>query len=272
MTIFLRAPVRIGLSTLAAGVLLTNGCTIPHADAPGGQSIGRVSPALYCPGDVVTAEYNLTQEQPCVSRTGFSCPDFAPTITMTSAPADFAPRTATGFTGNVDFMPSTDSTAVTFTAASRWLTYPIVSMSGVAGLRTRIIDNNTASARRLTGTVTRTIEHGGMCAGGQPVNADGVIPGPPELSSNLRIRTICNGSTTRIRITVPGAPGGQLERDLDPGQCFDASEPGVPAEVAALRTYAVRSLVADPAAQCSALQGMTPPASLRTTVTLGCGQ
>lgn len=272
MTIFLRATVRIGLSTLAAGVLLTNGCTIPHADAPGGQSIGRVSPALYCPGDVVTAEYNLTQEQPCVSRTGFSCPDFAPTITMTSAPADFAPRTATGFTGNVDFMPSTDSTAVTFTAASRWLTYPIVSMSGVAGLRTRIIENNTASARRLTGTVTRTIEHGGMCAGGQPVNADGVIPGPPELSSNLRIRTICNGSTTRIRITVPGAPGGQLERDLDPGQCFDASEPGVPAEVAALRTYAVRSLVADPAAQCSALQGMTPPASLRTTVTLGCGQ
>lgn len=272
MTIFLRATARIGLSTLAAGVLLTNGCTIPHADAPGGQSIGRVSPALYCPGDVVTAEYNLTQEQPCVSRTGFSCPDFAPTITMTSAPADFAPRTATGFTGNVDFMPSTDSTAVTFTAASRWLTYPIVSMSGVAGLRTRIIENNTASARRLTGTVTRTIEHGGMCAGGQPVNADGVIPGPPELSSNLRIRTICNGSTTPIRITVPGAPGGQLERDLDPGQCFDASEPGVPAEVAALRTYAVRSLVADPAAQCSALQGMTPPASLRTTVTLGCGQ
>ena len=37
--------------------------------------------------------------------------------------------------------------------------------------------------------MTRTIEHGGMCAGGQPVNADGVIPGPPELSSNLRIRT-----------------------------------------------------------------------------------
>lgn len=268
----IRLLVRGGLSVLAAGVLLTNGCALPHAPLPPSQTIGRISPGQYCPGDTVSASYNLTQEQPCVSRPGFSCPDFAPTITMTSSPADFAPQTTTGFTGNVDFMPSADSTAVTFTAASRWLTYPVVSMSGVPGLRSRLLENNTATAQRLTGTVTRTIEHGGMCAGGQPVNADGVIPGPPELSSNLRIRTICNSSTTRIRITVPGAPGSMLERDLDPGQCFDTSEPGVPAEVGALRTYAVRAVVVDPAAQCDALQGMTPPASLRTTVTLGCGQ
>lgn len=272
MPLSLRTPVRIALSALAAGVLLTNGCAIPHAPAPPGQDIGRVSPALYCPGDVVSAGYNLTQEQPCVSRPGFSCPDFAPTITMSSVPADFAPQTSTGFTGSVDFMPSTDSTAVTFTSASRWLTYPIVSMSGVPGLRSRILENNTATARRLTGTVMRTIEHGGMCAGTQPVNADGVIPGPPELSSSLRVRTICNSSTVQVRITVPGAPGGAIERDLAPGQCLDTSEPGVPAEVAALRTYAVRALMVDPAAQCSTLQGMTPPASLRTTVTLGCGQ
>lgn len=268
----IRLLVRGGLSALAAGVLLTNGCTIPHADVPPGQTIGRISPALYCPGDTVSAGYNLTQEQPCVSRPGFSCPDFAPTITMTSTPADFAPQTATGFTGNVDFTPSTDSVSVAFSSTNPSLFYPITVVPGRSPFRSRWLENNTATARRLIGTVMRTIEHGGMCAGGQPVNADGVIPGPPELSSNLRIRTICNGSTTRIRITVPGAPGAQLERDLDPGQCFDASEPGVPAEVAALRTYAVRSLVADPAAQCSALQGMTPPASLRTTVTLGCGQ
>jgi len=268
----IRLLLRGGLSALAAGVLLTNGCAIPHADAPPGQTIGRLSPALYCPGDTVSAGYNLTQEQPCVSRPGFSCPDFAPTITMTSTPADFAPQTATGFTGNVDFTPSADSTAVTFTAASRWLTYPIVSMSGVAGLRSRILENNTATAQRLTGTVMRTIEHGGMCAGSQPVNADGVIPGPPELSPSLRLRRICNASAVRIRISVPGAPGSMLERELAPGECFDTSEPGVPPEVGALRTYAVRAVTLDPNAQCNALQGMTPPASLRTTVTLGCGQ
>lgn len=268
----IRLLVRGGLSALAAGVLLTNGCALPHAPLPPGQDIGRVSPALFCPGDTVSASYNLTQEQACVSRPGFNCPDFQPTITMTSTPADFAPQTATAFAGNVDFMPSTDSTAVTFTAASPSLFYPITTLSGMPGFRSRWLVNNTATARRLTGTVMRTVEHGGMCAGGQPVNADGVIPGPPELSSNLRIRTICNSSATRIRITVPGAPGSMLERDLDPGQCFDTSEPGVPAEVGALRTYAVRSLVMDPGAQCDALQGMTPPASLRTTVTLGCGQ
>lgn len=268
----IRLLVRGGLSALAAGVLLTNGCALPHAPLPPVQDMGRVSPALFCPGDTVSASYNLTQEQACVSRPSFSCPDFAPTITMTSAPADFAPQTATGFTGNVDFMPSTDSTAVTFSPASPSLFYPTMTMSGMPAFRSRSLVSTTITAQRLTGTVARTIEHGGMCAGGQPVNADGVIPGPPELSSNLRIRTICNSSTTLIRITVPGAPGSMLERDLAPGDCLDTSEPGVPAEVAALRTYAVRSLVVDPGAQCSVLQGMTPPASLRTTVTLGCGQ
>ena len=53
MEIFRMLPIRLlvrgGLSALAAGVLLTNGCALPHADAPPGQSIGRVSPALYCP-------------------------------------------------------------------------------------------------------------------------------------------------------------------------------------------------------------------------------
>lgn len=268
----IRLLLRSGLSALAAGVLLTNGCAIPHADRPPGQTIGHISPALYCPGDTVSAGYNLTQEQPCVSRPGFSCPDFAPTITMTSTPADFAPQTATGFTGNIDFTPSSDSVSVAFSATNPSLFYPIAVAPDRSPFRRRWLENNTATAQRLTGTVMRTVEHGGMCAGGQPVNADGVIPGPPALSSSLRIRTICNSSTTRIRITVPGAPGSMLERDLDPGQCFDTSEPGVPAEVGALRTYAVRSLVADPGAQCSVLQGMTPPASLRTTVTLGCGQ
>ncbi|GAA4796073.1 hypothetical protein [Lysobacter hankyongensis] len=260
------------LGMLAAGVLLTNGCALPHAELrPPNVDIGRVSPAQFCPGDTVTASYNLTQEQPCVSRSGFDCATLQPTITMASTPMSFAPRTATAFAGNIDFTPAADSVDVSFTAASRGLTYPIVTMSGAQGFQIVNLVNNTANTRRITGEIMRTVNHGGMCAGSAPTHADGVLPGPPEVSANLRTRRICNSSTTPLRLTITGAPGEMVERDLMPGQCLDTGEPGVSPEVAMARTYSVRALTVDPMAQCGAVQGSTPPAPLQTTIALSCG-
>lgn len=260
------------LGTLAAGVLLTNGCALPHAEwRPSTEEIGRVSPAQFCPGDTVTASYNLTQEQACVSRSGFDCAALAPTITVASTPMSFVPQTTTAFTGNVDFMPAADSVDVSFTAASTGLTYPIVTMTGTEGLRIRTLVNNTANTRRLTGEIMRTVNHGGMCAGSTPMHADGVLPGPPELSANLRTRRICNSSGVALRLTISGGPGEIVERDLSPGQCFDTAEPGVSPDVAAARTYSVRALTVDPMTQCGSVQGGMPPAPLQTTITLGCG-
>lgn len=268
-------PVSLGktlLGGLAAGVLLTNGCALPHAAwRPPTEEIGRVSPAQFCPGDTVTASYNLTQEQPCVSRSGFDCAALAPTITVASSPMSFAPQTTTAFAGNVDFVPAADSVDVSFTAASTGLTYPVVTMAGTEALRIRTLVNNTANTRRLTGEIMRTVNHGGMCAGSTPTYADGVLPGPPALSANLRTRRICNSSTAPLRLTIAGAPGEMIERDLMPGQCLDTAEPGISPEVAMARTYSVRALTVDPMTQCGAIQGSTPPAPLQTTITLGCG-
>lgn len=268
-------PVSLGktlLGGLAAGVLLTNGCALPHAAwRPPTEEIGRVSPAQFCPGDTVTASYNLTQEQPCVSRSGFDCAALAPTITVASTPMAFAPQTTTAFAGHVDFVPAADSVDVSFTAASAGLTYPVVTMAGTEALRIRTLVNNTANTRRITGEIMRTVNHGGMCAGSAPTHADGVLPGPPALSANLRTRRICNSSTAPLRLTIAGAPGEMIERDLAPGQCFDTAEPGISPEVAAARTYSVRALTVDPMTQCGAVQGSTPPAPLQTTIMLSCG-
>jgi hypothetical protein len=260
------------LGTLAAGVLLTNGCALPHATLrPATEEIGRVSPAQFCPGDTVTASYNLTQEEPCVSRSGFDCAALTPTITVASTPMSFAPQTTTAFAGSVDFLPAADSVDVSFVAASTGLTYPVVTMAGTQGLRIRTLINNTANTRRLTGEIMRTVNHGGMCAGSTPTHADGVLPGPPELSPNLRTRRICNSSTAPLRLTIAGAPGENVERDLMPGQCFDTAEPGISPDVAAARTYSVRALAVDPMTQCGTTQGGMPPAPLETTITLSCG-
>lgn len=269
MRLSIRTTLRISLSALAAGVLLTNGCALPHAPLrPTNENIGQVSPLQFCPGDTITANFNLTQEQACVSRPGLDCATLAPTITIASTPMSFAPQTTTAFSGRVDFVPAGDSVNVQFSAASAGLAYPVVNMDGTPGLRIRNLVNNAVETRRITGEITRTIDHGGMCVGGNPVNADGVVPGPPELSSNLRMHRICNTSAVPVRIQIGGFAGDMLA----PGGCLDLAAPGVPAELGMARTYSVFPLAVDPGAQCASTQGMTPPASLQTTVALGCGQ
>jgi hypothetical protein len=144
-------------------------------------------------------------------------------------------------------------------------------MNGTEALRIRTLLDNTANTRRLDGEIMRTVNHGGMCAGSTPTHADGVLPGPPELSANLRTRRICNSSGAPLRLTITGAPGEMIERDLSPGQCFDTAEPGVSPDVAAARSYSVRALTVDPTTQCGAIQGGMPPAPLQTTIALSCG-
>jgi hypothetical protein len=256
------------LSLIAGGVLLTNSCSLPRSPLRiPTADIGKVSPAQFCPGDTVTASYNITQERPCVSRPGFDCAALAPTITIASTPMSFAPQTTASFVGGIDFTPAADSVDVGFTAASAGLSYPF----GTTEWRVLTLVNNTANTRRIDGDIVRTVTHGGMCAGIEPVHADGLLPGPPQLSANLRTRRICNSSTAPIRLIIAGAPGEMVERDLMPGQCFNTDEPGVSPETAAARSYSVRALTVDPAARCSAVQNSTPPASLQTTITLGCG-
>ncbi|TXI50953.1 MAG: hypothetical protein E6Q50_03060 [Lysobacter sp.] len=269
---FTRFASRSVLALIAGGVLLTDGCVLfSRITFTPSEPLGSVSPRLYCPGDGVTASFDLLRDTPCVSRPGLDCAALAPTIDIASSPTEFAPQRIVDFRGRVDFTPASGSVNVTFTPALRsYVEYPSGPASGTDFTRRRFTAN-TIAASRVDGDVMRQVEHGGMCAGSAPTHADGVVPGPPELSASLRLRRICNSSATQIILSVPGLPGEMIERSLAPGQCFLASEPGVPPDVAALRTYSVRAAVLDPNARCSAIEDRTPPTPLRTTVWMGCG-
>lgn len=263
---------RFGLAVVAAGILLTSGCTLPHASRPFPYS--AVSPRSYCPGDVVTASYELTRDAACVSRPGFDCATTVswPAITIDSTPMSFPPRTFTTSGGGLDFAPTAPSVDVTFSppGGSASFLYPSVDAAGTANFTSRSIRTQTHTVERIDGSIARALTHGGVCSGTTPAHTPATIAEPPEFSPSLRIQQVCNTSAVPIVATLSGA-SGDISRELPPGACFVPNEPGMPAVPAAGSTLGVRGLTVDPVAQCNQLQGMTPPTSLTTRAVLACG-
>lgn len=260
---------RFGLGfAIAAGMLFTNGCTLTHRSRP--PSYGTVSPRSYCPGDVVTARYDLTQDTACVSRPGFDCATLAwPAITIDSTPMSFPPRTSAASSDSLDFVPTAPRVDVTFTppVASTSYAYPA---AGDPSLIIRTISAQTNTIERIDGSITRMLSHGGMCNGMTPAYATETVANLPELSSNLHVQEVCNTSTSPIIATL-SSTSGDVSRELPPGACFVPNEPGAPTLPANGSTISVRSLAVDPIAQCNPLQGMTPPTPLTTRAVLACG-
>ena len=264
--------IRPTLSAIAAGVLLTNGCALPHAPVPANE-FGAVSPQKYCPGDTVTASYNLTMETACVSRPGFDCATIAPPITISSSPVVFPPRTSTALIDSTTFMPTEPRVDVLFslpTSPANILYPSINAMTGAPDFQRRSIKNTTRPVERLEGEIMQTLTHNGMCNGSTPVHAAAQIADLPEFSPNLGIQQVCNTSAVPIEATLSGA-SGEFTRRLNAGECFGLDEPGIPGGLGSARIIGVRSLMVDPTAQCDSLQGMTPPQSLSTRVVLACG-
>lgn len=264
--------IRLTLSAIAIGVLLTNGCALPHAPVPASE-FGKVSPQEYCPGDTVTASYDLTMETACVSRPGFDCATIAPPITISSSPVAFPPHTSTALIDSTTFMPTEPRIDVLFSlpTSPTLVLYPSVNaMTGAPQMTSRYIKNTTRTVERLEGEIMQTFTHNGMCNGSTPVHAAARIADMPEFSPNLSIRQVCNTSAVPIEATLSGA-SGEFTRRVDAGECFGLDEPGIPAGLGSARIVGVRSLMVDPTAQCDSLQGMTPPQSLSTRVVLACG-
>lgn len=259
---------RIGLATVAAGMLLTNGCTLTHGSRPPAYS--TVSPRNYCPGDVVTASYDLTQDTACVSRPGLDCATIAwPPIAIDSAPMSFPPRTFTASGGRLEFTPTAPRVDVTFAppVASTSYAYPA---AGNPSLIIRTISAQTRTIERIDGSIVRDLSNGGVCDGRSPAHMSAEIANLPEFSANLHVQQICNTSMFPIVATLASA-SGDVSRELTPGACFAPNEPGAPAVPAAGSRIGVRSLAVDPIAQCDPLQGMTPPRPLTTRAVLACG-
>jgi hypothetical protein len=263
---------RITLTLLAGGVLMTNGCALPHAEIRA-TSLGQVAPLNYCPGDTIAATYSLLNAtgEACVSRAGMDCSTIAPTLTMSSSPTAFPTQSFNTLTGGLTFVPTEPRIDVSFALPSSpaLVMYPIVDMAGVPKFASQWFSNKTHTVQRIDGEINQALTHNGMCAGSTPVHAPAQIATTPMYSPNLRLRTVCNTNAVPITVTLSG-PAGELSRDLAPGACFGLDEPGVPIEFNTSNVIAARPQAIDPM-QCRALEGSAPPQTLTTRVSLACG-
>lgn len=256
---------RTTLSLLAIGVLLTNGCALPHAQLRT-TPIGKVEPANYCPGDTVTASYDLLAPDVCTSRPGMDCAALQPTITTRSAPESFPEQTATATANRVDFVPTAGAVDVSFSLAgtrtTQFLIFPIIDSMGTPTTIGKFVANNTARTTRIEGSGSYELTFDGICNGPQPGYAPTTLPGPPAFSGNLQLGEICNTTSGVILADVGGSPVM-----LRPGEC---RAPGPGAPIAAGAPVTLLSAPINPGARCSSVEGGNPPADLRLRVTMSC--
>ncbi len=268
MTIRPRSPLAcLAVAVIAAAA--SGGCTLDRSII---ATWTDVTPAQFCPGDEVTASYDFLRTETC--RDEAVCAMFHPTVVVSSTPAAFPPRTVTGYRDSVTFTPTGDLVRVGFDIDRASVRVPTTRVDAEGrpidavrdGVRDEIRD-----VRRITGALESELLHDGMCAGNTPVNAPAGLPGPPRLSPNLRLVSLCNRNPVPVQVTLSGsAPGASHSQTLMPGDCLDTSAPGVPAGTDASRTVEVRPLLADPGARCSATGPSTPPRALRTVAVMAC--
>lgn len=264
---------RFGLSSLAAGVLLTNGCVISH-DIPA-RSFGTVTPAHHCPGDRVTAQYDLLGATACVSRPGLSCATAAPLIRLSSAPEAFPARDFNAFAGGLDFVPTADRVDVRFGTGSSSgdQTYfvPILDRNGMPTTVQVRVRDTVRSTERIVVPDALTLVHQGVCAGNMPAHAPAPLPGLPRHSANLGLQQLCNRQETPIFVTITSASGLSASSMLGPGACWrNPGPPGMPGAFGSGDIVDARSTVVDPSARCSATDGGVPPMPIETIATMAC--
>lgn len=261
----LHFPAKPILGALAAIVLFTStGCPLPHADL----RYSNLSPAQYCPGDVLTARFDIAGSRPCVSHSGLDCAALAPTVNVTSTSMALPAYAVSAFADMRTFAPTEDSVSVTFRPTPghpSHLLYPYRDEMGNNRVSDRVLKPETVGATRFVDGTAVELTHGGMCNGNTPVNASASLPGAPQASSRLIAQQICNSSTVPIIVAVGNAMGGGgASGMLEPGGCLPLGFPSEGGMVSAT------PLAIAPGTQCSAVQNSTPPPTLKTRVILAC--
>lgn len=252
-----RCFVRGTLSALAAGVLLTNGCALPHANLRYSKS----EPSLYCPGDTIQTRYDLGV---CTSHSGIACESRTPTVTLSTTSAALSSQTFTAFSGNAGFVPSEAQVDITYAVSPENPMYPFVTTMGEPRISSREFKPETSKLTRIDGEAQVMLEHGGICNGRIPMNAPARIPSSPEISARARAQRVCNANPVRVVVDVAGAPGvGNVSGSLAPGECLmlpPGSEGG---------TISVSGPI-PPGVQCLATQTTEVAPRLRTQVAFNC--
>ncbi|MBP6749795.1 MAG: hypothetical protein KA144_09155 [Xanthomonadaceae bacterium] len=254
---YIRTLIKPSLSLIAAGVLLTNGCALPHAQLP----YTKAEPALYCPGETIQTSYDLGT---CTAHSGITCESRTPTVTLTTTSAALPSQTFTAFAGNASFTPSEPQVDVTYTVTPKKTMHPFVTNSGENRINDRDFDPETKKLTLINGEAQITLRHDGICNGRIPMNAPSQIPTAPTVSTRARAQRICNANTVRIMVDIAGPPGGaSASGSLAPGECL-ALPPGTEGG-----TVSVSGPI-PVGVQCLATQTTDRAPELRTQVAYNC--
>lgn len=251
-----RAPV---LAVLAASMLL-GGCFLDRSPV---RSIGQLDAYEYCPGDTLTASYDLLGDLPgCPADV--DCTTYLPRVDIESTPASFPPASFNAYRGEVAFVPAGDEVTVEFRIDRSAVVIPTDEFrEGSRVFVQRDLDETTSTrtAHRIDGITTEQV-YNGMCAGANPVYATADLRDDAR-SPNLGLEQLCNTSGVPIELTLHGEDGSVEFMPLSPGQCF---MPGSDM----LGVVAARAQFPDPSARCGAVDGNQPPRPLTTTARLVC--
>jgi hypothetical protein len=261
----LHFPTRPLLGTLAAVVLFTStGCPLPHASL----RYSTLTPAEYCPGDTLTAHYDIAGSTPCVSHSGLDCAALAPTMDVTTTSSALPSYSAVAFSDSRTFTPTEDNVSATFRPTpgdpNRFL-YPYRDAMGNNRVADRLLKVETRNAKRFVDGTAIELTHGGMCNGSMPTHAPANLPGEPQVSSRLVAQQICNANALPIFVTVTGSGGGNVTGMLAPGGCLPL---GMGASGGVVSVSPAGTL---PGVRCDALENSAPPPALKTRVVLACG-
>ncbi len=248
------------LAAVASGVLLTSGCGLPPHPSVFKSSL---TPRLYCPGDTLTAEFDIEAGQPCVSRPGFNCADLTPTIDVTSTSTALTPRRITAFSARFDFTPAEDQVQIGFESTSTHLLYPSVDSAGRNIFVSRTLFPRSFLSTRLDGGHSEILFHHGTCVGSTPTYLPQRLSGSSQNSLRVVAESICNSNSIPISLSVSGVPGATGM--LAPGECMPL---GVRPDEQVVEVNAGATF---PGTQCGAVEGQTPPPGLRTHVRMQCG-
>ena len=263
---------RSPLPCLAVAILVAataGGCSLDRSII---SSWGEASPTQFCPGDAVTVSWDFQRTETC--RDEALCAMYHPTVVVSSNPAGFPPRTVTGYRDSFSFNPTADVTRVDFDLDRDAVRVPTTRVDAegrpIDALREGLRDD-WREIRRITGSQETELVHDGMCAGATPVNSPATLPGPPRLSANLRLVSLCNRNGVPVVVTLAGSmPGSSHTQALMTGECLDTGAPGVPAGIDGARVVEVRPMFADPGVRCSATGPNSPPPALRTVALMAC--
>lgn len=256
------------IAMAAVAALCAGGCRLETGIIPNWTT---VSPAQVCPGDEVTASYDFLRTETC--RDEALCATYHPTVVVSSSPEAFTPRSFTAYTGRFTFTAPAGVTTVGFDVDRDSVRVPTTRVDAegrpIDFVMTDVEDRS-RQVLPITGSQETELVHDGMCAGSTPVNSPESLPGPPTMSPNLRLVSLCNRNGVPVVVTLNGGPGSTYTQTLSPGECLNTSAPGVPAGTDAARVVEVRPMVTDPSVRCSGIGPSTPPPALRTVAVMAC--